>query len=132
MEYLSYVQDVEGVMIICLDCLFGKEFIICLKYLVGVDGGNFFVVLNEGFEILGVMGVGGLMNILFKVDFSKYVVYCLLVFYWVMQSGVDVGGIGMGFVWMVWFWNEWLIVWGYDINELVFEVDEKMVIDVVW
>jgi 2,4-dichlorophenol 6-monooxygenase len=34
-----------------------------------------------------------------------------------MQPGADVGGIGMGLVRMVRPWNEWLIVWGYDINE---------------
>jgi 2,4-dichlorophenol 6-monooxygenase len=33
-----------------------------------------------------------------------------------MQPGADVGGIGMGLVRMVRPWNEWLIVWGYDIN----------------
>ena len=34
-----------------------------------------------------------------------------------MQPGADVGGIGMGLVRMVRPWNEWLIVWGYDINQ---------------
>ncbi|TGT35627.1 2,4-dichlorophenol 6-monooxygenase, partial [Mesorhizobium sp. M4B.F.Ca.ET.169.01.1.1] len=33
------------------------------------------------------------------------------------QPGADVGGIGMGLVRMVRPWNEWLIVWGYDINQ---------------
>ena len=41
-----------------------------------------------------------------------------------MQPGADIGGIGMGLVRMVRPWNEWLIVWGYDINEPPPEVDE--------
>lgn len=130
-QYLFYEQDVEGVISICFDCLLGKEFIICFKYFIGVDGGNLLVVEQVGLLFEGKMGVGGLMNILFWVDFFKYVVYCLFVFYWVMQLGVDVGGIGMGLVCMVCLWNEWLIVWGYDINQFVLEVDEVMVIDVV-
>ena len=57
------------------------------------------------------------MNILFKADLSKYVAHRPSVLYWVLQPGADVGGIGMGLVRMVRPWNEWLIVWGYDINE---------------
>jgi len=33
-----------------------------------------------------------------------------------MQPGSNVGGIGMGVVRMVRPWNEWLVIWGYDIN----------------
>ena len=43
-----------------------------------------------------------------------------------MQPGADVGGIGMGLVRMVRPWNEWLIVWGYDINQPAPEVDAAM------
>src|SRR6266403_2191023 len=35
----------------------------------------------------------------------------------------DVGGIGTGLVRMVRPWNEWLIVWGYDINQPAPDVD---------
>ena len=34
-----------------------------------------------------------------------------------IQPDADVGGIGMGLVRMVRPWNEWLIVWGYDISQ---------------
>ena len=70
------------------------------------------------------MGVGGSMNILFKADLSRYVAHRPSVLYWVLQPGADVGGIGMGLVRMVRPWNEWLIVWGYDINQPAPEVDE--------
>jgi 2,4-dichlorophenol 6-monooxygenase len=43
-----------------------------------------------------------------------------------MQPGADVGGIGMGLVRMVRPWNEWLIVWGYDINQPAPVVDAAM------
>jgi 2,4-dichlorophenol 6-monooxygenase len=72
------------------------------------------------------MGVGGSMNILFRADLSRYVAHRPSVLYWVMQPGADVGGIGMGLVRMIRPWNEWLIVWGYDINQPVPVVDAAL------
>ncbi|MCR9127535.1 MAG: FAD-dependent monooxygenase [Rhodobacteraceae bacterium] len=125
-EYLSHEQDADGVTTTCLDRLTDQKFTIRSKYLVGADGGNSLVAqhINAPFE--GQMGVGGSMNIVFRADLSKYVAHRPSVLYWVMQPGSNVGGIGMGLVRMVRPWNEWLIVWGYDINEPAPEVDEKM------
>jgi 2,4-dichlorophenol 6-monooxygenase len=50
------------------------------------------------------------------MDLTKYVAHRPSVLYWVLQPGSNVGGIGMGVVRMVRPWNEWLIIWGYDIN----------------
>lgn len=115
-EYLSHVQDAEGVTTTCRDRLTGKEFTIRSKYLIGADGGKSLVAEHAGLPFEGKMGVGGSMNILFRADLSKYVAHRPSVLYWVMQPGADVGGIGMGLIRMVRPWNEWLIVWGYDIN----------------
>ena len=115
-EYLSHVQDAEGVTTTCRDRLSGREFTIRSKYLVGADGGNSLVAQTEDIPIEGKMGVGGSMNILFRADLSRHVAHRPSVLYWVMQPGADVGGIGMGLVRMIRPWNEWLIVWGYDIN----------------
>lgn len=115
-EYLRHVQDAEGVTTTCRDRLTGKELTIRSKYLVGADGGKSLVAEHAGLPFEGKMGVGGSMNILFRADLSKYVAHRPSVLYWVMQPGADVGGIGMGLVRMVRPWNEWLIVWGYDIN----------------
>jgi 2,4-dichlorophenol 6-monooxygenase len=41
------------------------------------------------------------------------------------------GGIGMGLVRMVRPWNEWLLVWGYDIDQPPPEVDEAAARDIV-
>jgi len=122
-EYLSHVQDADGVTTTCLDRMTGKEFSVHSKYLIGADGGNSKVAEHASLPFAGKMGVGGSMNILFKADLSKYVVHRPSVLYWVVQPGADVGGIGMGLVRMVRPWNEWLIVWGYDINQPAPEVD---------
>ncbi|MEO1745935.1 MAG: FAD-dependent monooxygenase [Pseudomonadota bacterium] len=125
-EYLRHEQDADGVTTTCLDRLTGKEVTIRSKYLVGADGGNSKVAEHAGLPFEGEMGVGGSMNILFRADLSKYVAHRPSVLYWVMQPGADVGGIGMGLVRMVRPWNEWLIVWGYDINQPAPEVDEAL------
>jgi 2,4-dichlorophenol 6-monooxygenase len=125
-EYLSHVQDDDGVTTTCLDRLSGREFTIRSKYLVGADGGRSLVAEHADLPFEGKMGVGGSMNILFKADLSKYVAHRPSVLYWVVQPGADVGGIGMGLVRMVRPWNEWLIVWGYDINEGEPDVDEAL------
>ena len=98
------------------DRLTGKDVTIRSKFLVGADGGNSLVAEHCGSPFEGKMGVAGSMNILFECDLSRYVAHRPSVLYWVLQPGADVGGIGMGLVRMVRPWNEWLIVWGYDIN----------------
>ncbi len=123
-EYLSHAQDSDGVTTTCLDRLTGQEFTIRSKYLVGADGGNSKVAEDLGLPFEGEMGVGGSINIVMRADLSKYVAHRPSVLYWVMQPGADVGGIGMGVVRMVRPWNEWLLIWGYDINEPAPVVDE--------
>ncbi|WP_298432201.1 FAD-dependent monooxygenase [uncultured Jannaschia sp.] len=130
-EYLRHDQDAEGVTTTCLDRLTGKEVTIRSKYLIGADGGNSLVADQIDLPFEGRMGVGGSMNILFKADLSRYVAHRPSVLYWVVQPGADVGGIGMGLVRMVRPWNEWLIVWGYDINQPPPDVDDAFATKVV-
>lgn len=116
-EYLSHEQDADGVTTTLLDRLSKREYRVRSKFLIGADGGNSAVAARCELPFEGEMGVGGSMNILFRADLSKYVAHRPSVLYWIMQPGADVGGIGMGLVRMVRPWYEWLIVWGYDINE---------------
>jgi 2,4-dichlorophenol 6-monooxygenase len=125
-EYVSHVQDADGVTTTCHDRLTGKDVVIRSRYLVGADGGNSLVAEHCGLPLEGRMGVGGSMNILFRADLSRYVAHRPSVLYWVMQPGADVGGIGMGLVRMIRPWNEWLIVWGYDIAQPAPVVDAAM------
>jgi 2,4-dichlorophenol 6-monooxygenase len=115
-EYVSHVQDADGVTTTVRDRLTGKDFTVRSKYLVGADGGNSLVAEHAEIPLEGQMGVGGSINLLCKMDLTKYVAHRPSVLYWVLQPGSNVGGIGMGVVRMVRPWNEWLIIWGYDIN----------------
>ncbi|WP_042883008.1 FAD-dependent oxidoreductase [Cupriavidus necator] len=116
-EYLSHTQTDDGVVTQCRDKLTGEEFTVRSKYLVGADGGNSRVAKNAGLPFEGQMGVRGSMNIWFRADLSELVAHRPAVLYPIMQPGAEVGGIGMGLIRMVRPWHEWLIVWGYDINE---------------
>jgi 2,4-dichlorophenol 6-monooxygenase len=124
-EYVSHVQDGDGVTVTVKDRLADKNFTVRCKYLIGADGGNSLVAEHAGLPFEGKMGVGGSINIQIRADLSKFVAHRPSVLYWVMQPGADVGGIGMGVVRMVRPWNEWLIIWGYDINQPAPEISEE-------
>ncbi|GAA3074312.1 FAD-dependent monooxygenase [Pseudonocardia yunnanensis] len=125
-EYLRLVQDDEGVTVTVRDRVSGSEYDIRAKYVIGADGGRSAVAADVGLPFEGQMDVAGSMNIVFHADLSHLVEHRPSVLYWVLQPGAEVGGIGLGLVRMVRPWNEWLIVWGYDITQPPPEVDDEM------
>ncbi|MDR6294476.1 MULTISPECIES: FAD-dependent oxidoreductase [Inquilinus] len=129
-EYLSLAQDADGVTATVRDRLSGHDYQIRAKYLVGADGGRSQVAEDIGLPMQGRMGVAGSMNIVFEADLSRYVAHRPSVLYWVLQPGANIGGIGMGLVRMVRPWTEWLIVWGYDINQPPPEMSDALAIEV--
>ncbi|MEB8340799.1 FAD-dependent oxidoreductase [Streptomyces endophyticus] len=130
-EYLSHTQDADGVTVTVLDRLTGRTSSIRAKYLIGADGARSKVADDIGLPFEGAMDIAGSMNITFKADIGRYVAHRPSVLYWVVQPGSNVGGIGAGLVRMVRPWNEWLIVWGYDINEEPPQVDEAAAVEIV-
>ncbi|MEO0766115.1 MAG: FAD-dependent monooxygenase [Pseudomonadota bacterium] len=134
-EYQNHDADADGVTTTILDRLTGKTFTVRSKYLVGADGGNSLVAEHIGVPIEGKMGVAGSINLLFKADLTAHVAHRPSVLYWVMQPGSNVGGIGMGVVRMIRPWNEWMAIWGYDIDgerpELTDAEAKKIIRDLV-
>ena len=116
-EYVSHVQDADGVTATVLDRLTGRQYTIRAKYLVGADGARSKVAAAENLPMQGRMDIAGSMNITFRADLSGLVGHRPSVLYWVIQPGSNIGGIGAGLVRMVRPWHEWLVVWGYDIAE---------------
>jgi 2,4-dichlorophenol 6-monooxygenase len=123
-EYLSMEQDDDGVTATVADRISGRRYAIRARYLLGADGGRSAVARDLGLPFEGHMDVAGSMNIVFEADLTRFVGHRPSVLYWVLQPGANIGGIGLGLVRMVRPWNQWLIVWGYDINQPPPEVDE--------
>ncbi len=130
-EYLSHLQHEEFVDVTVSDRLTSDKYIIRTRYLIGADGGRSKVAVDMSASMEGKMDIAGSMNIVFRADLSKYVAHRPSVLYWVLQPGADIGGIGLGLVRMVRPWNEWLIVWGYDIDAPPPEVNEEFAKGVV-
>ncbi|MFI1367081.1 FAD-dependent oxidoreductase [Streptomyces griseochromogenes] len=124
-EFLSFTQDENGVTALLRDRVRGDEFTVRARYLIGADGGRSAVAEQLGLPFDGRMAKAGSMNIVFKADLTRYCAHRPSVLYWVLQPGAETGGIGMGLVRMVRPWNEWLLVWGYDIEQPPPEVDEE-------
>jgi 2,4-dichlorophenol 6-monooxygenase len=130
-EYLGHHEDADGVDVDVRDRLTGDEYVIRARYLIGADGARSQVAADIGLPMEGAMDIAGSMNITFKADISAYVGHRPSVLYWVIQPGSNVGGIGAGLVRMVRPWNEWLIVWGYDIAQPPPVVDDAAAIQIV-
>ncbi|MCI9888413.1 FAD-dependent monooxygenase [Micrococcales bacterium 31B] len=130
-EYRSHTQDAEGVSVRVFNRLTGTEYTIRAKYLIGADGARSQVAADLQLPYEGAMDIAGSMNITFKADIAELVGHRPSVLYWVVQPGSNIGGIGTGLVRMVRPWNEWLIVWGFDINQPAPEVttdDAKQIV----
>ncbi len=129
-EYQGLEQDENNVTVKVHDRLTDRDYGIRAKYVVGADGSRSQVAEDIGLPMEGQMAIAGSMNIVFKADLSRYVAHRPSVLYWVFSPGANVGGIGAGLVRMVRPWDEWLINWGYDINEAPPEVDETEAITI--
>jgi 2,4-dichlorophenol 6-monooxygenase len=124
-EFLSLAQDGDGVTALLRDRVRGDEFTVRARYVIGADGGRSAIAEQIGLPFEGLMGKAGSMNIVFRAELSRYCAHRPSVLYWVLQPGAETGGIGMGLIRMVRPWNEWLLVWGYDIDQPPPDVDEE-------
>jgi 2,4-dichlorophenol 6-monooxygenase len=130
-EYVGLTQDADGVTVDVRDRLSGHTYQIRAKYVIGADGGRSKVAEDVHLPFEGQMDIAGSMNIVFHADLTHLVEHRPSVLYWILQPGSDIGGIGLGLVRMVRPWDEWLIVWGYDINEPPPELDDEAAIRIV-
>src|SRR6202041_1852654 len=130
-EYLSHAQDDDGVTTTVRDRLTGAVYAIRSKYLIGADGARSLVAEHLGLPYEGEMDIAGSMNITYKAGIAAKVAARPSVLYWVIQPGSNVGGIGAGLVRMIRPWNEWLIVWGYDISQPPPTVDADKATEIV-
>ncbi|MEM6728846.1 MAG: FAD-dependent monooxygenase, partial [Pseudomonadota bacterium] len=116
-EYISNMQNDEGVVATVRDRVADQTYRIKAKYMLGADGANSIIAKELGLPMEGQMGLEGSMNIEFEADLSRYVAHRPSVLYWVFQPGSNIGGIGAGVIRMVRPWNKWLSIYGFDISK---------------
>ena len=115
-EYLSHVQDDNGVTSTLRDRLNGHEYTVRSRYLVGADGARSAIAEELGLPIEGVMGRAGTIYTLFKADLTRYVAHRPSILHWIMTPGAGFGEIGMGTFRVIRPWHQWIAGWGYDIS----------------
>ncbi|KXS10883.1 2,4-dichlorophenol 6-monooxygenase [Gonapodya prolifera JEL478] len=115
-EYLGLQQDDTGVTVSVRDRLSGREYTIRAKYVIGADGAKSQIASDIELPFSGEMDIAGNMNIVFDADLTHLVAHRPSVLYLILQSGHNGGPVGLGVIRMVRRWNEWLAIWGYDVN----------------
>ena len=113
-EYLSHVQDADGVTTTVRDRLTGQEYAIRSQYMLGADGARSQVAEDAGLPFEGPGAVAGAFNVVFEADLTHLVAHRPSVLYWMLQPGADMNGVGLGVLRMVKPWTEWMLIWGYD------------------
>jgi 2,4-dichlorophenol 6-monooxygenase len=114
-EYLSHVQDSEGVTSTVRDRLTGAQYTIRSKYLIGADGARSQVATDLGLPFEGPGAVAGALGIIFEADLSRFVAHRPSVLYWMLQPGAEREGVGLGVLRMIKPWHEWMLMWGYEV-----------------
>jgi 2,4-dichlorophenol 6-monooxygenase len=116
-EYLSHVQDDDGVTTRVRDRLTGAEYDIRSRYLVGADGARSKVAADLDLPFEGPGAVGGALGIIFEADLSRFVAHRPSVLYWMLQPGAEKEGVGLGVLRMIKPWHEWMLMWGYAVAD---------------
>lgn len=119
-EYISHVQDENGVTARLLDLVTEEEFEVRAKFMIGADGARSKVAADAGLPFEGACGLGetGAINIEFKADLSRYCDHRRSDMYWMIQCGKNLmgsaSGPGFSVIRMVRPWNRWVCVVGYE------------------
>ncbi|MEL7166011.1 MAG: FAD-dependent monooxygenase [Pseudomonadota bacterium] len=130
-EYISHMQDDDGVVATVRDRVANQTYRIRAKYMIGADGARSAIAEQIGLPMDGEMGLEGSMNIEFTADLSQYVAHRPSVLYWIFQPGSNIGGIGAGVIRMVRPWNKWLSIYGYDVKDGPPDISHAEAADIV-
>jgi len=113
-EYLSHLQDDDGVTVHLLDRLSGREYDVRARYLIGADGARSRIAEEIGLPIEGRMARASTAYVQFTADLGRYVEHRPSILYWIVAPSAAYGEIGMGLLRAVRPWTEWITGWGYD------------------
>jgi 2,4-dichlorophenol 6-monooxygenase len=126
-EYVSHVQDEQGVTVTLNDRLSDREYTVRARYLVGADGARSKIAEEIGLQIEGQMARAGTAYVLFNADLTRYVEHRPAILHWIVTSGALFGEIGMGLLRAIRPWNQWIAGWGFDMAQGEPDFSEAMV-----
>jgi 2,4-dichlorophenol 6-monooxygenase len=116
-EYISSVQDAEGVTVSLRDRLNGIDYEQRVRYLVGADGARSRVMDSAGLTVEGQLGRAGHVYAQFRGDLSQYVAHRPSILNFIVNPEVAVGEIGFGLLRAVKPWDTWIAGWGFDMTK---------------
>ena len=126
-EYMSHTQDKDGVTAVFLNHATQQEFSLRAKYLVGMDGARSKIVEQLNLPLEGVMSRAGTVYVTFKADLAQYVQHRPAILQWIVNPEAGFGDIGMGLLRAITPWNQWIMGWGFDIDQGEPQVTEAQV-----
>ena len=115
-EYLSHLQDNDGVTVTLRDNISGHTYTQRTRYLIGADGARSQIAEDIGLEISGELARAGTVYARFDADLSQYVAHRPSILHWIMNPAAGFGEIGMGLLRAVRPWDQWIAGWGFDLK----------------
>lgn len=116
-DYLSCTQDEQGVTATVQDRLTGATYQLRARYLLGADGGGSKIVPELGLPLVGQMNLSDSINIVFEADLTAQVAYRPALLYFLVRTGLDAGGVGLGFLRPLQRWHRWQFTKGYLLGQ---------------
>jgi 2,4-dichlorophenol 6-monooxygenase len=116
-EYVSHVQDADGVTVTFRDLRTGHVFEQRARFLLGFDGARSKIAEQIGLPFEGELARAGTAYILFNADLSRYVAHRPSILHWIVNSKAGFGEIGMGLLRAIKPWNQWIAGWGFDMAQ---------------
>jgi 2,4-dichlorophenol 6-monooxygenase len=114
-EYLSHVQDDDGVTVTLQDRLSGREYTVRTEYLIGADGAKSLIVDQLGLPLEGQLARAATAYVMFEADLTRFVAHRPSILHWMMTPSANFGEIGMGLLRCIRPWHTWIAGWGYDL-----------------
>lgn len=129
-EYVGHEQHEEGVVVRLHDRLTGTDHDVRARYLVGADGARSKVAADLDLPFEGPGPLAGSLDILIEADLSRWTAHRPSILYAMLQPGIEGKGLNVRALRMIKPWSEWILMWGYDLNEGPPDLTEEFVREV--
>lgn len=130
-EYLSHVQDEDGVTVRLEDRISGRRYSVRAKYLVGADGARSTILEQLGLPLEGELARAATAYVLFEADLSRYVAHRPGIIHFLVTPSATYGELGMGMLRAVRPWHTWIAGWGFDMADGEPDFSERAILSKV-